>query len=483
VLETTDFHGAILPGARERRSSRAFGGSAVLAAWIERLRAENPEGTLLLDGGDCFQGTMISNLQFGRPVVEQMNALAYTAAAVGNHDFDWSADTLARRARESRYAELGANCAQRRNGRIPPPMRADTVVVRRGVRIGVLGLCYRNTPSVTLAANVAHLRFDDDSLTAAREVPRLRRREKPGVVVVVGHIPAETDSTRRARSGDLPRLAHVPGVDAWFGGHSHNLVMDEVNGVPVMIPGALGQYVAVCDLTVDPVKGRVVERATRLQPTYADEIRPDDAWLERVKRWNADIGPIAAQPVGVSARALTRSGTESAIGDLVADAMRDRAGVEVALQNTGGLRADLPQGVITRGHIYEVMPFDNTIFVQDLTGAELRRALEQGLRRNRVTQVSGIRWTFDGSRPELQRVTGLTLADGTPVDDSRTYRVACNNFMAAGGDDYDALSNGRNRQDTGLTVREALHAFVAARSKDGGAMDYRTDGRITRTDR
>jgi 2',3'-cyclic-nucleotide 2'-phosphodiesterase (5'-nucleotidase family) len=327
---------------------------------------------------------------------------------------------------------------------------------------------------------VAHLRFEDDSATGAREVPRLRRREKPHVVVAVGHVPAGSDSLRRARSGDLRRCADVPGVDAWFGGHSHNQVADEVNGVPLLIPGSHGQFVAVCDLTVDPVRGRVVERSFRLQPTYADEVRPDSAWIARVARWNAGIAPVASQPVGRSLRALGRGGPESAVGDLVADAMRLKVGADVALQNSGGLRADLPEGTITRGHIYEVMPFDNTIFVMDLTGAELKLALEQGLRRDRVTQVSGIRWSFDPARPPLERVVSLTLADGSPVEDRKSYRVACNNFMATGGDEYDALSRGRNRQDTGITVRSALEELVAARSKDGGSLDYRSDGRVTR---
>jgi 2',3'-cyclic-nucleotide 2'-phosphodiesterase (5'-nucleotidase family) len=479
VLETTDFHGAILPGPKDRRTGRAIGSSVVLAAWIEKLRAENPEGTVLIDGGDCFQGTMISNLQYGRPVVEQMNDLGYVACAVGNHDFDWSADTLVRRARESRYAELGANCLERKTGRIPKPMAADTTVVRRGVRVSILGLCYRNTPSVTLAANVAHLRFEDDSATAARRVPELRKRERPDAVLVVGHIPAETDSLRHAKSGDLTRVAQVPGVDAFFGGHSHNQVSDQIHGVPVMIAGSHGQYIAVCDLAVDPVKHQVVESFSHLQPTWADEVTPDSAWVARVARWNAAVGTAGAEPVARSARALNRSGPESAVGDLVADAMRAKSGADVALQNTGGLRADLPEGMLTKGNVYEVMPFDNTIFVQELTGAELKLALEQGLRRNRVTQVSGIRWSFDASRPELQRVVSFARSDGTPIDDARTYRVACNNFMATGGDEYDVLANGRNRRDTGLTVRDALEEYLTELAKTG-PIDYRTDGRIQR---
>ena len=200
VLETTDFHGAILPGT-DRRSNRPTGGSVALAAAVESERAANPEGSVLLDGGDCFQGTMISNLEYGRPVVEQMNALRYAATAVGNHEFDWTIDTLVARVRGMHFAALAANMLERRSGRRPGWARADTSFVRRGVRVGVVGLAYPGTPRVTLPANVTTLRFEDDSTWAARIAPRLRR-EGAAVVLGVGHIPAETDSTRKAR-GDL----------------------------------------------------------------------------------------------------------------------------------------------------------------------------------------------------------------------------------------------------------------------------------------
>ena len=483
VLETTDFHGALLPGAKERRSGRPWGGSAVLAAWIARLRAENPEGTVLVDGGDSFQGTMISNLQYGRPVVEEMNALGYSAMAVGNHDFDWSADTLERRAGEMRFAALGANMIERGSGKMPRWVRSDTLLVRRGVRVGLFGMCYVGTPRVTLATNVAHLRFEDDSATAARLVPVLRRRWRPQVLVEIGHTPAEIDSLRRA-AGDLARLARgVPGVDLWMGGHSHNYVLDQIGGATVMIPGSQGQAVGVCDLTVDPVRGRVVERRARLVNTYADEVTPDPDMAARVAGWNAWVAALAATPVGRNARALTRGGRggESLLGNLVTDAMRAASKADLAFTNGGGLRADLPEGPITKGTVYEVMPFDNTIVLVPLTGAEVRSMLEDGLARGRVALQSGVRFRCDLSRPERQRLVSITMADGTPLDEARTYSVAVNNFMAAGGDDYDTLLRAHDKTETETLVRDALERYIVERSRDG-VLDVQPDGRIERVD-
>lgn len=480
VLETTDFHGAILPGARERKSRRPVGSSAVLAAYVKQLRAENPEGTILLDGGDWFQGTMISNLQFGRPVVEQMNMLEYTAAAIGNHDFDWSADTLARRAAEMHFAALGANCIVRKTGRRPHYARADTIVLRRGVRVGILGLCYRNTPTVTLAANVAHLRFEDDSATAARLVPDLRKRRGATLVLGVGHVPAETDSTMRALSGDLPRLARgVKGVDAWFGGHSHNFVMDEIGGVPLMISGSHAAVIGLCDLTMDPVKGRVIERRTRLVNTFADAIEPDSAMSVAVERWNSGIEPLTKVPLGRNARRLPR-GADPSIGYLVTDAMRAAVGADIALQNSGGLRADLPEGVITRGAVYEVLPFENTVVTVELTRAEVKQSFEDGLAGNRVPQVSGVKFSYDLDRPVGQRLVSITLADGSPLDDHKVYKVAANNFMATGGDGYATLAKGRNLTDTGVPLRETLEKYIVAKCANGGEIEYQPEQRATK---
>ncbi|MBI1799903.1 MAG: 5'-nucleotidase C-terminal domain-containing protein [Candidatus Eisenbacteria bacterium] len=480
VLETTDFHGFILSNTRERRSRRPVGGSIALASWVKQLRDENLEGTILVDGGDWFQGTMISNLQFGRPVVEQMNALEYTAAAIGNHDFDWSADTLARRAAEMRFATLGANCIEKKSGRRPRYARADTVVTRRGVRIGILGLCYRETPTVTLAKNVAHLRFEDDSATAARLVPELRKRERAQIVIAIGHVPGETDSTQHAISGDLPRLARgVPGVDAWLGGHSHNQISDEIGGVPVLIAGAHAEVVGVVDLTFDPVANRVIEHRVRLQPTFADAFPPDSAWSARVAAWNASVAPIASQPIGRCARRLTRSG-DNTIGYLVTDAMRAACGADVALTNSGGLRADLPEGVITRGAIYEVMPFDNTVVTLDMTGAELRQMFEDGLKTGRVLQSSGIRLTYDPGQPEQRRVVNLTLDTGAPLDPVKKYRIAINNFIATGGDGITSFAKAPSLTDTRMLLRDAIEAFVKAKCTNGGAIEYQPEGRIQR---
>ena len=192
------------------------------------------------------------------------------------------------------------------------------------------------------------------------------------------------------------------------------------------------------------------------------------------------MAAIAAESLGRNARRLIRArGGESTVGNLVADAMREAAGCDIAFQNSGGLRADLPEGAVTRGTVYELMPFDNTLVTMDLSGAEVRRALEDGLRGGRVTQVSGLKYTFDTSRPAMQRVVTLLDARGAPLDSTRTWKVVVNNFMAGGGDDYSTLARGRNTVDTQALVRDALEKFVRAHCAGGAELNYKPGGRIT----
>jgi len=230
------------------------------------------------------------------------------------------------------------------------------------------------------------------------------------------------------------------------------------------------------------VAHRVVDRRQRQVITYGDRVTPDSAMQARVERWNATVAAIGAEPIGRNTSRLTRArGAESTLGDLVSDAMRAAVGADVAFQNSGGLRADLADGVVTRGGIYEVMPFENTIVIMELTGAEVKRVIEDGLRGGRVHQVSGLRFAFDLSRPAMDRVTAMQTPDGAPFDTTRTWKVAVNNFMADGGDDSSTLARGRNKRDTQVLVRDVLERFVRERCAGGASLDYRTDGRITRS--
>ena len=477
VLETTDFHGHFEASPPDRQTGKRLGSSPALAAFIAQERKRNPYGTLLLDGGDLFQGTMQSNLSFGRPVIAQMNRLAYDASSVGNHEFDWSEDTLVARVHEARFPFLSANLFLKGTTKQPAWVKPAGLFERHGVTVGVVGFSTVETPTVTLPANVAHLEFPKEAPIFNRLEPRLRQRGA-GVVVLMGHLPASQDSTGLVR-GELARLGdEAHGEDVLLGGHSHNTVNGEVDGIPVMIPFWAGRALGRVDFVVDRVKNRVVERTARVLEVDAGALPPDSAMVVFSDSLLAALRPDAERVLCDAAEDLTRNRRgESRVGNWVADVMRARAGADIAFQNPGGLRSDIQAGPVTVQDVYEVMPFDNRIALVRLTGSQVLDAVETGVGGDGAVQVSGIRYVVDRSRPRHERVVKLTLANGTPIDTAATYLVATNDFMAQGGDGFDVFAKGKDLRVTDDMVREALIADCEKRGKTGGKLDVPLDGR------
>lgn len=480
ILHMTDFHGALLPGQKDRASGRPIGSAAVLAAYIARERAKNPEGTLLTDGGDWMQGTPISNLGFGRAVVEMMNRLGTDASAIGNHEFDWTADTLWARMSEARFATLGANWFDRATNQRVAGVAPWKIFERRGIDVGVIGVLTPTTPSVTLPQNVAAYTFPEPS-TIANGLMDSLRAAGADLTILIGHIPGRQDSTG-AVSGELAELAQkTRGEAAVFGGHSHNKVNGVVDGTPVLISAASGTTLGRLDLVVDRRALRVVPEETRgtLLTTFADDVRPDKAMASFVESVNASIAPLTARVLGQATTTLTRSrDRDSPLGSWTADVMREATGADFAFQNPGGLRADLEAGPVTVGDVYEVMPFDNQIVTVRLTGDQVRELLENGVGPSTCVQVSGISFAFDPSRPRGQRVADVTLPGGRPLEPGRLYVVAVNDFMAQGGDGYRMLAEGKDLKDTGILVRNALERDVEKRTAAKKKLDAPAPGRI-----
>src|SRR3954467_10851878 len=185
IIATNDFHGALEP--RPDANGVRRGGAAYVADAIERAKKECAPRcqTLLLDGGDLFQGTPASNLSFGRPVVEYYNRMGYAASALGNHEFDWGVDTLRARMRQARFGIFGAN-VRYTHGRDVKWIPNDTIVTRGRTRIGIIGVATVATPTTTRAANVIGLRFDDPAPIVDSIAPTLRKRGAD-LIIVIAH--------------------------------------------------------------------------------------------------------------------------------------------------------------------------------------------------------------------------------------------------------------------------------------------------------
>jgi len=455
VITTNDFHGALEP--RPDNNGAMRGGAAWVAAAIERARAECPAPeceSVLVDAGDLFQGTPASNLSYGRSVIGVLNKLGYAGTALGNHDFDWGRDTLRAIMRAAQFPILGANVRDAA-GRDISWIPDDTLVTRGAYRVGIIGISDIETPRTTKAANVAGLVFADPAPIIDSTAKALRARGADAVIVLAheGAFCGRDGSTSCA--GEIVDLAKrlTTKIDAIVSGHTHSLVNTEVNGIPVVQAMSRGQAIGVVDI---PLRGGTATHEVR--PVYTDSLAPNAAIRALVDDATRRVAPLVDRKIAQIGEDMLRNGAQYPLGNLIADAMRVEGGGDVGIMNNGGIRANLRAGTATYGSLFEVSPFANVLFRVTVRGSELRRYLEQSVRRgNPNVHVSGARVVYDTTRPPGSRITALAVGT-TPLADDRTYRVVINDFML--GDSLGLAPRAVRVEPANLVDLDALIAYL-----------------------
>ena len=437
LIGTNDVHGALESRADANGVMR--GGLAYVATAIERAEAEcRPPlcTSLLLDGGDEFQGTPASNFAFGRPIVDIFNRLGYAAAALGNHEFDWGQDTLRARMRQARYRFLSANTRDTL-GRAVPWIRRDTLIVREGLRIGIIGVSTRQTATSTRASNVVGLRFDDPA-PVVDTLARALRARGADAVIVVAHAGAFCDRTgESACAGEIVDLAQhlTQHVDAIISGHTHSLVNSIVNGIPIVQGRLSGQAIDVVDLPLDP--GESSMPAHEVREVLPDSLPPDTAVAAMVALATDAVAARVNRPIARIAEYMKKSasGAEEQVplGNLIADAMRVEGKGDIGMMNNGGIRAALRAGTATYGALFEVQPFGNILYRVSIGGRDLRDYLERLVGRRRpIVHLSGVVVEYDTTRAPGSRIIAVRVG-GKPLDEARTYSLIVNDFEYTGG--------------------------------------------------
>ena len=460
IIATNDFHGGFEP--RLDSSGVRRGGAAYMASVIARARAEcvsaNGCESVLLDGGDMFQGTAPSNRTFGATVVELYNRLGYTAAALGNHEWDWGRDSLRARMRQARYPILGAN-VRFADGSDVDWIRDDTLLTVGSTKVGIIGLSTVQTPRTTMAINVADLRFLPPAPIVSERARALRARGADAVVVVA-HLGAfcQGSGGEAACSGEIVDLARdlTERVDAIVSGHTHSAVNARVNGIPIVQARSDGRAVGVIDL---PLGGG--DPAVAVRDVRADSVTPDAGVDSLVRRVVAAVAAEMSRPIAQVAEPLRRSGRQYALGNLIADAQRAAGRADVAIMNNGGIRADLQAGQATYGSLFEIQPFGNSLYRLTVRGRDLRAYLERLVGRDQLNaHISGVTVVFAPARPAGARIATATMADGRPLRDDATYTLVMSNFLLGGGDGLGLSSEAVKTEALEIPDIDALVAYV-----------------------
>ncbi len=496
IIGTNDFHGALEARHGKMVGGRQIGGMDYIAAYFNAVRRDNPSGLLILDGGDLYQGTLLSAASEGRAVVQFYNDLKYTASAIGNHDFDFGPvgyksvpsrkgqdplGVLKKRIKQAHFPFLAANMIVRETGKPPtwPGFAQYVIVQRKGVKIGIIGLMAIDTGVTTHPANVRGLEFKPLLPSLRRVLPEVRKKGAT-VIILVAHSGLKVDEKTGEIKGPLADLIHKlqpHEVDLIVGGHNHIPFAGVVSNVVVLQSWAHGISFGRAELFVDALTHKVLPEKTKVYDNtfYLHEnwdgsaiefmgvrIKPVMAFRKKLQSFGHAIAHLERIRLGRAACELpNQTKLDSPVGNLVTDAMRaSDPEIAIAMYNSGGLRTFIPAGVVTFGRIYEVVPFDNCLVKVTLSGKQIREILEHGLSASYgIMEISGLKVEFDPDRRPGERCVSIMTEKG-PLDDDRLYIVGTNEFLINGGDGYNTFSRGSNVKFTHNLIRELVAQYI-----------------------
>ena len=490
ILHTNDFHARFEPiskydsgcSAEDNDAGECFGGTARLITAVEEARART-NNAILVDGGDQFQGTLFYTYYKGAMAAEFMNQLGYDAMTVGNHEFDDGPEVLRGFVDTVNFPVLMSNADISGEELLSGAIEKSTIIERGGERIGLIGLTPQNTDE--LASPGPNVIFTDPSDAVQAEVDKL---EAEGVnkIIVLSH---------SGYNVDIAVAENTTGVDVIVGGHTNTLLGDMdgavgpyptvVGDTRILSAYAYGKFLGELNVTFDD-NGVITEASG--QPIIMDAaVVEDEAVKERIAELALPLDEIRNRVVAETTGVLTGDRTvcramECDMGNLIADAMLARVaaqGIDVALQNSGGIRSDIDAGEVTMGEVLTVLPFQNTLSTFQISGETLMEALENSASQiedgaGRFLQVAGMTYTVDLSMEPGSRISDV-MVGGEPLDMGKTYGVVSNNFVRNGGDGFSMLVNADNVYDFGPDVADVVAEYLA---EDGPYTPY-TDGRIT----
>ena len=440
------------------------GGMARLAAVVKEVRA-SARHVLVTHGGDAISPSLLSSFDKGAHMVDLLNQVGVDVMALGNHEFDFTPAVTVTRIAEARFPVLSNNAIEP-DGSLLDGVTEHLLLDVDRYRVGVFGLTTVVTPEISSPGAVSFRPVAD---VAAEQSAKLREAGAD-LVIAVAHTGHEEDA----------QLMRGGAIDLLLSGHDHDMRVEVGRRSTFVESGAQAKFVTVVEVTMDTVEGRrgprfVWEPAFRVVNTVSVTPDPDikaavDRYLELLSR-ELDI-EIGTTTVELDSRRSVVRGGEAAIGNLIADAMRAATGADVAITNGGGIRGDrvyAPGTTLLRRDIQTELPFGNRTVVLEVTGEDLYAALENGVGgvtegAGRFPHVSGMAYRFDVSKPVGGRIAGVTVG-GEPLDRSRTYRVATNDFMGRGGDGYSMFVDSPRLVDSTsgkLLAAQVIEAIAAA---------------------
>lgn len=495
ILGTTDMHGRIFPIDYYTNKYDNVG-IAKVATLIKEARKNDPD-LLLVDSGDTIQGTPLEYIHNRRnntppdPMMLAMSALRYDSMTVGNHEYNFGLKVVEKARSEAKFPWLSANTYKKAgDGNYHTPYVVKEV---QGVRVGILGLTTPGIPNWENPPNYEGLEFRETVSEAKKWVPILRDKEKADVVVIAMHMGIEEDlRTGQPNPSNVPNenaaiaiARQVPGVDIVLMGHTHRPVNDLfINGVLLTQANRWASHVARVDLYLDKDSNgrwRVAGKSAQIIPvTEKTEIDPEIARLG--EPYDKETQAWLGRAIGESAEELTSSDCrfhDSAIIDLIQRVQLEAGNADVSMAACFNERARIPKGAVTVRDIAGLYEYENTLVTLELTGQQLKDALEQSARYFKEYQpgkslndlvdsripgfnfdvAQGVNYDIDLTKPFGQRIQNLTFK-GNPLSPTQKLRVVTNNYRVNGGGGFTMYKNAPVVYKSSAEVRELIIDWV-----------------------
>ena len=440
-------------------------------------KAERARGVPLLfcHAGDCYSPSLMSGFDQGAHIVAMQNKMGIDVFVPGNHEFDFGKENYLKLTAAQTYPTFAANLRDAAGN--PLPGHKDSQIFELGgIKVGVIGTTFDPTPQLS---NPGDLKFSS-TMEALRREARKLKSEGADILVAVVH-------ADRAMDYEIVRSRVV---DIVLTGHDHDLAIAYDGKVVMVESNEEGNYVTAIDIAAKAT-GEGANRKVEWTPTFrvndSRAATPDPEVAAIVKGYETELSKELDIEIGTLGTPLdSRTGVirtqETAIGNLIADAIRAATGAQLAITNAGGIRANkqYPAGhKLTRRDVLSELPFGNATSMVEITGKDVKDAIENGLRdapqgSGRFPVVSGLTFEADLKQPQGSRVTSVKV-DGKEIDLAGKYTVATNNFMLTGGDGYTAL--GRGKTLIGLTDGKLMANEVMVYIRRLGTVEAKVEGR------
>lgn len=469
LIHTNDIHGKIEEGPFDGM------GIAKVTNYVKEMRNRyGKENVLLLDAGDTLHGIPLITTTKGESATKILNLIGYDAMVAGNHDFNYGYEQLLHLSELLDFEVLGGNVKDS-NGE---PLLADYVIKEvGGKKIGIFGLSTPDTTIKTHPKNVEGLTFKDPVAHAKEMV--LALRGQVDVLIALGHLGFDPDST--VTSQDVAQ--QVKGIDILVDGHSHTALPQGkiVNGTLIVQTGEHTKNIGQVNIYFRK-DGKFDSVPMLISKSDGAALVNDREMVDLIKDLKVTFDEMTSEVVAVTPvklegeRDVVRRG-ESNLGNLITDALRDLTKADIAFTNGGGMRTSIEEGDITKKDVITVLPFGNLGVMIEVTGQEIKDALEVGVSRYPVAHgafphVSGMYYSFDPSQEVGHRVVEVII-NGKPLDLKATYKLATNDFIAAGGDGYSMFKGNKV-----LGEFSALDEIVIEYLNSNGIEGIEVEGRI-----